>query len=149
MSTMNVTSIVNPYRQISLNAANPSQSNLQSLASALQSGNLTAAQNAFATFEQSFSASNSQQGSSQSGQSSPVNSDIQTLSSALKSGNLTSAQSAFLQLQKDMQTQQGSGHHHHGGGGQGQAVQALISALSSNSSTSTNSTTGNLLNVTA
>jgi hypothetical protein len=138
MSTMNVTSIVNPYRQYSLSSANPSQSNLQSLSSALQSGNLTAAQNAFASFEQSFSSSNSQQApSSQSSQSNPVTNDIQTLSSALNSGNLTSAQQAFAQLQKDMQAQQGSGHHHHhgGGGGQGQAIQSLISSLSSNGTT--------------
>ena len=152
MATMNVTSIVNPYRQYSLSSANPSQSSLQSLSSALQSGNLTAAQNAFASFEQSFSGSNSQQTSSQSGQSNPVTNDIQSLSSALNTGNLTSAQQAFVQLQKDMQAQQSSGHHHHhgGGGGQGQAIQSLISSLSSSSSTSSNSTTtGNTLNVTA
>ena len=125
----------------------------ESLELALQSGNLTAAQNAFASFEQSYTSSNGQQSSSQSSQSSPVSNDIQSLSSALSSGNLTSAQQAFQQLQKDMQTQQASGHHHHhggGGGAQGQAIQSLIASLSSSGSSSSSSgTTGNTLNVTA
>jgi hypothetical protein len=150
MSSLSINSVTNPYQTYGQNSSSQNQSNFQSLANALQSGNLSAAQSAFTSLEQTFQNQNSQQ----PGQSNPVSNDIQSLSSALNSGNLTSAQQAFAQLQKDMQTQQASGHHHHhhgGGGSQGQAIQSLVSSLSSSSSagSSSSSTTGNTLNVTA
>jgi hypothetical protein len=124
------------------------QSDLQNLGQALQSGNLTAAQSAFATLQKAYQSQTSQSTSS-SGTTSPVSSDLTTLANALNTGNLTSAQAAFTQLQKDQQTQSGGHHHHHGG--MGGAVQSLISQLSNSSSSSSSgtSTTGQTLNVQA
>jgi hypothetical protein len=122
-----------------------SQSSYQSLANALQSGNLTAAQTAFATFEQSFQDQTGNQTASAS-HSNTINNDLQSLSNALNSGNLTSAQQAFAQLQKDMTTEQ-TGRHRHHGSNEGAIVNGLIAPLAS-ASNSTN-TTGNTLNVTA
>ena len=119
-----------PYAQNS----SSTQSDLQNLGQALQSGNLTAAQSAFATLQKAYQTQGSQS-TSTSGAASPVSSDLTTLANALNTGNLTSAQAAFSQLQKDQQAQSGGGHHHHHGG-MGGAVQSLISQLSSSSSSS-------------
>jgi hypothetical protein len=147
MSSLSVNSLTNPYQTYLQSSSSQSRSNnFQSLANALQSGNLSGAQSAFSALEQSYQSQNGQ--SSTSNQNSTINNDFQNLSSALNSGNLSSAQQAFAQLQKDMQSQQ-TGHHHHHGGSQGQAVQSLISSLASNSNSSSTSGTGNTLNVTA
>jgi hypothetical protein len=153
MSSLSVNSLTNPYQAYAQNASNQQQSTFQTLSNALSSGNLSAAQTAFASIQQS----NQNQSGQQSNQSnSSVNNDIQSLANALNSGNVGSAQQAFAQLQKDMQTQQVSGHHHHHHGGgsdntQSQAVQSFVASLASSSggSSSSSSTTGNNLNVTA
>jgi hypothetical protein len=89
------------------------------LASAIQSGNLTAAQSAFSTLQglssqgQSSTVSPSGNSSSASSSGNTISNDFAALGQALQSGNITNAQSAFAQLQTDMQAQQSSGHHHH------------------------------------
>jgi len=101
----------------------------------LQSGNLSAAQTAFASLQQSQNP-----GTQSTSSNNPVTADMTSLANALNSGNLSAAQASYTQLQKDSQAQ-GIGHHHHhhggGGGGMGSAVQSLMSQLTSPSSTST------------
>jgi hypothetical protein len=89
------------------------------LASALQSGNLSTAQSAFTSWQQDLTsiAPPNQQSTQQSqpfGSNSQANSDFQSLSSALQSGDISSAQQAFANLKQDLQSS-GSvrGHHHH------------------------------------
>ncbi len=133
-----------PYAQ----SQSSTKSDFQNLGQALQSGNLTAAQSAFAALQKDYQSQNSQS-TSTSGANSPVSSDLTTLANALNTGNLTTAQAAFSQLQKDQQAGTGGHHHHHGA--MGGAVQAVVSQLSSSSSSpsSNSSTTGNVLNVQA
>lgn len=115
------------------------------LASALQSGNLSTAQSAFTSWQQDLTsiAPPNQQSTQQSqpfGSNSQANSDFQSLSSALQSGDISSAQQAFANLKQDLQSS-GSvrGHHHHhrtgtqnnsntGIGAQGTATSAAATA---------------------
>jgi hypothetical protein len=101
-------SYVNPYAQV--------KQDFKSLGTALQSGNLSDAQQAFAALQQDNpNIGQSQGGSTQGGQnSSQANQAFQNLSSALQSGDLSGAQQAFAQLQQGMQgAGKGHGHHHH------------------------------------
>ena len=96
------------------------------LAQALQDGDLTGAQKAYADLQslqkgnQSGTNTNTNSGSSQN----PLQADFAALGQALSSGNLSQAQSDFTQLQADLknayQNQAGiqgagahHGHHHH------------------------------------
>ena len=77
------------------------------LASALQSGNLTDAQSAFAALEQALqtqSGTASTASNTTSTTNDPIANDLNALGQALSSGSLTQAQSAFSQLQSDIQT---------------------------------------------
>jgi hypothetical protein len=118
------------------------------LASALQSGNLSTAQSAFTSWQQDLTsiAPPNQQSTQQSqpfGSNSQANSDFQSLSSALQSGDISSAQQAFANLKQDLQSSGSSGsvhrhHHHHrtgtqnnsntGIGAQGTATSAAATA---------------------
>jgi len=92
------------------------------LSSALQSGNLTAAQSAYNTLAASPLA-----------QSGPFASAIQQIGQDLQSGNLSDAQSALSSLQQQMQAHR---HHHHHGGGVKGADQTDASQPGSTSQTS-------------
>ncbi len=86
------------------------------LASALQSGDLSGAQKAFAAMQQSqpnFSATTQTQNAQQASVQNPLAADFSALGKALQSGDLTAAQAAFKQLQLDMQSVGGARHHHH------------------------------------
>src|ERR1700724_3424153 len=112
------------------------------LAKALQSGDLSGAQSAFASLQQGLQSqglitqTTATTPSTTNSGTDTISSDFNALGSALSSGNLTLAQSAFSQLQKDIQTAQqaagsqgqsltqglsemvkGNHHHHHHGDG--------------------------------
>lgn len=84
-----------------------SQQAFQSLQQSLASGNLTAAQSAFNTYNQ-LNQSRTTDGSSGSTSSgspaSQLSIDLVALGSAISSGNLSTAQSAFATLQSDMKS---------------------------------------------
>ncbi len=92
-------------------AVNPQQQQnpLSQLSQALQSGNLQAAQQAYASFTQNAPAS-------QSGQSNPFGQAISQIGTALSSGDIAQAQSTLQSLQSQMKAHHG-GHHHHKAGG--------------------------------
>lgn len=88
----------------------------QSLASALQSGDLSGAQQAFQDLQQlqsSSSSSDPSQSGSSSNSTNPLSADFSALGQALQSGDLATAQSDFAQLQQDMQSLFQTHHHHH------------------------------------
>lgn len=80
----------------------------QNLASALQTGDLSGAQKAFAQLQQDGPKAVQTQNSQKSNQSNGQNNPFQALASALQSGDLSGAQQAFSQVQQNMKT-----HHHH------------------------------------
>ena len=63
MSSLSINSLTNPYQAYAQNSSNQQQSTFQTLSNALSSGNLSAAQAAFASLQQS----NQNQSGQQSG----------------------------------------------------------------------------------
>jgi outer membrane protein assembly factor BamD (BamD/ComL family) len=118
-ATQNTQNNPSPFQQI--------QTDFQQLGQDLQAGNLTGAQQDFATLQQALPSGQSQ---SQQNTASPIAQALTALSQALQSGNLQDAQTAFTTLQGDIQQQQGSGqvrHHHHHGGNSSQSTASAAS----------------------
>jgi hypothetical protein len=104
-----------PLTNLQASNARSTFSAFEELASALQSNNLSAAQQAYNTLSSMMP-----NAASGSGSSSPFDTAFQALGQALQSGNLQGAQQAFSNLQQDAIQGAGMGghhHHHHGGGG--------------------------------
>jgi hypothetical protein len=98
----------------SLQSTNQQQRNeFQQLTQALQSGNLSNAQQAFSALTNSATTSGLQ--------SVQLTQDLSKLASDLQSGNLTSARQAYSSIQQNLQhSSPVAAHHHrphHGGGG--------------------------------
>jgi hypothetical protein len=93
--------------------SNAAAADFESLAQALQSGDIAGAQQAWSTLKQDAPwIARASSSSAANGTSSPVASALQTLGSALQSGDAAGAQQAFASLQQA--TQSGHhGHHHH------------------------------------
>ncbi|MGA2079249.1 MAG: hypothetical protein ABSH53_01345 [Holophaga sp.] len=126
-SSLNVTSATGTPQWSQAN--NP----FQQLSQALASGNLSAAQQAYAAIQQ-----NAPQGAvAQNGQGSTQQNAFAALGQALQSGNLAAAQQAFAQLQ------QAGGHHHHHH--HGQESQAASSASGDTLTITGNSGTINII----
>lgn len=110
----------------------------RTLVSSLNSGNLSAAQQAYASLTQD-------QGNGQgpfANPNSPVSQALNQIGQALQNGDLTGAQQALSSLQ---QTRGGHHHHgHHGGGGDNP-----LAGSNSSPSGSSDSSTTNSLNITA
>jgi len=124
---------VNPFRQL--------RQDFQALGSALQSGNLGAAQSAMSSLQQaqqSLPAPPSTMVSLQGGTGSgSIGGEMSTLAADLQSGNLSAAQSAYQQIQSQMQQAQGAAHHGGHGGHHGGGLGALLGASASSSTDST------------
>ena len=93
--------------------AQQTSADFQAIASTLQSGNITQAQQAFAQLQKDNPKLAQAMNSAPSSSDSPALTDLKTLASALKSGDLSGAQQAFTQLQQDVQATTGKHHHHH------------------------------------
>ena len=106
MSVTGVASTSNTYQTSSTNPYAQVKQDFQNLGKALQSGNLSDAQQAFATLQQDSPTSGQPQGNQSSNASNPM----QDLGNALQSGDLSGAQTAFAQMQK---AGKGHGHRHH------------------------------------
>jgi hypothetical protein len=114
------------------------QSEFQQLGQDLQAGNLTQAQQDYATLSQNLP--NTQTGptsgttAATANSSNPIAQAFTALAQDLQSGNISGAQQDYATIQQDSQRQQqGSSpvhhHHHHGGGGGGQQGSQISSAL--------------------
>jgi hypothetical protein len=100
---------------------NAARQSFTQLVSALQSGDLSAAQNAYATFTQNAG--------SQLDANSPFAQAINQIGQDLQSGNIGGAQQTLNSLQQSAGAHHA--HHHHGGGGG--ISQALDSSATSTS----------------
>ena len=158
MSISSISSNSDNYQSYLANGSNSlrqqSQQDFNSLAAALQSGDLSGAQNAFAslmqlipnlsssTNGQTQSAATSSTSNSSNG-TSTVKSDFSVLGQALQSGDLTSAQNDFSKLMQDVQSI-GRGHHHHHHHKTSASSQDTTNASATGSTTGTNSVTTDL-----
>src|SRR5450631_952267 len=104
------------------------------LTSAIASGNLSAAQNAYAAFTQAGG----------NDPNSPIAQAVSQIGDALQSGDIGKAQAAVSALQQQMQAMKGAhhhhGHHHGGGGDKSQSASASPSSSSDPTTASTAST---------
>jgi thioredoxin-like negative regulator of GroEL len=108
----------------------------QQLTQAINSGDLTVAQQTYQAITQQLN-----QGGQSASSTSPLASDMSAIGQALNSGNITGAQQALATLQSDAQKLGGHHHHHH-------KTQAA-STTSTTAATSTNPLLGSNLNVSA
>lgn len=112
---MSVSAVSNPQ----IYQPNPQQQNFrqdfQALTSALQSGDLADAQQAYSTLMQD----NPQLASTSSGSGNPMQQALASIGSSLQSGDVKGAQDALSSLQQNMKAHHGGHHHHHGGSGVG------------------------------
>ncbi len=149
MTVSGVCASTNSYQATIQSNVKQRQQDFQSLADALQAGNLQGAQHAFAALQKDRSSRAqvaSVTGTPQAGQSSPIRQDVQALQSALQSNDLAGAQKVLTTFQQDLQ-HVGQAHHHrpHHGGGQGgtpQTLASFVSGLYSGSSSTPPSSSG-------
>ena len=137
-SISSVSSATTPYNQTT-NQGGFGQlvQNFNAIGSALQSGDLSTAQSALTTFQQSLQGGSQTTASQPFGKNSQANTDYQSLTSSLQSGDLAGAQKAFASLQNDLKPTQSThaahkGHHHHHGSS---ATAAAPAATTSGSTT--------------
>lgn len=128
MSISSITSNSDYYQNYLINGSTSlkqqGQQDFKSLADALQSGDLSGAQSAFAALLQLFpnssspannqtqSAATSSAASSSNGTNSITN-DLGALGQAIQSGDLAGAQNDFSKLMQDIKLIGGGHHHHH------------------------------------
>lgn len=137
MSISNISSATNPFLTSMQSGIKQRNSDFSALGQALNTGDLSGAQQAFAAFQsdqqnlfsilqsQSSQQSNLQNGGTQQGN------PLQALQQALSSGDLSGAQQAFAALQQTMT--HGHHHHHHGGGVQNSTQSASLTSTGSDS----------------
>jgi len=110
----------------------------KALQSALQSGDLTGAQQAFANFQQDAPSSSP---AGKKTQNTQAVADFQSLQSALQTGDLNAAQKAFASWQQDLQSAGKAHHHHHH-----HKSEPAVDGTSASTTASILPTSGSLLN---
>ncbi|HUA68768.1 MAG TPA: hypothetical protein VMA13_09500 [Candidatus Saccharimonadales bacterium] len=116
MTISSVGATTNSYPTSSTDGFTQLFNDFKSIASDIQSGDLTTAQSALSTFESDLQSNGGQNPLSQLfSNNSTLGTDLQNLQTALQSNNSSSAQSAFQTLIQDMQTamQTHGTHRHH------------------------------------
>jgi thioredoxin-like negative regulator of GroEL len=111
------------------------------LTSAIQSGDLSAAQSAYTALTQA----QPNQGSG------PFSQALSQIGDALQSGDIGKAQQAMAALQQQMQAMKGAHHHHghHHAGGGGDKSQSASASPSTSSDPTASTTSTNLVDVSA
>jgi hypothetical protein len=136
------------------NPADPRQQ-LLALAKAINSGNLTGAQQAFAQLSQTLGGNSNGGGGSNTNTNNPNDPFSQALDAigqALQSGDISGAQQALASLQQ--QAQSGRAHHHHGGhrggaGANGGTNASTATSPLTSATTGAGATVGTAVDVTA
>jgi hypothetical protein len=149
MSVSGVSSGDNSYWQSMQSTNTQRRQDVKALSDALNNGDLSAAQSAFANLKSLGGPQPPQASSSQPSQGSAAN-PLQSLASALQSGDLAGAQAAFATLEKNHGMHRHHGHH--GGPGMppppgGDSTQPAPADSTSGGDPATQ--TGSTLNVTA
>ena len=115
MSISGITSVTNPNQTAYTSPFAQAKQDMQALGTALSSGNLSDAQQAYAQLQQNLPAGATSQGSQNNDSTSGT---LQSIGSSLQSGNISDAQQAFAKLQGMKGAGKGHHHHHKGGGSQ-------------------------------
>jgi hypothetical protein len=135
------TSSINSYQP---NDQQQFQQQFTLLVKALQSGDLSGAQQAYSALTQLQG-----NGSAPSDPNSPFAQALSKIGQALQSGDLTGAQQALSALQQQLQQAQGTHHHHHHHHAAKSASSTTSPSSSSGSADSASSTLGGATNIIA
>ena len=150
MSIQGISAATNPYVASMQKSSSARSSQFNALASALQSGDITAAQDDFSQIQSLFSnTQNTQRAASSqvSGKQTQLGSDFDALGKALNSGDTKAAQVAFAKLTQDMQATGKTHHHHHGAKAPDQSTMPTTPAVSSADNTAASYLSGSKVNV--
>jgi hypothetical protein len=110
MTVLGITSATSPYQTGNTSPAAQALQDFQALGNALKSGDLSGAQQAFATLQQNLPSAGQAQTSHNPDS---ARQGIQNLGNALQSGNISDAQQVYAKLQQNMGEIKGRGHHAH------------------------------------
>ena len=114
MSISGISSTTSAYQADVQSALQRLKTDFMDLAESLDSGDLAAAQKAFAALMQDLQSAGQEQSSDQTGAAGQQTYDLGALAKALTSGDLAGAQKAFAALTQDIQgTGRAHRHHHH------------------------------------
>ncbi len=150
MSAISSVSSTNPYQATNLNAFVQFVNDFNALGSALQSGSLSAAQNALTAFQKNLPGGTSSPSSQPFGSNSQANTDYQALANAVQGGDLSGAQQAYANLQGDLDGgQKARRHGHHHANGDAASTQQTSATDDTSDSSSATDTSDVLLDVVA
>src|SRR5690349_11494920 len=110
---MSITSVSSNAAAYQPPQQNGMRQNFQQLTQAIQSGDLSSAQTAYASLIQALPNQGANAANGAAGQNNPFQQAIQSIGSALQSGNISGAQQALQAFQSQMKGAH-HGHHHHG-----------------------------------
>ena len=136
ISSTNVFELVQAQRNLSQNAqnsANPIQQiegDFNQLGQDLQAGNLTQAQQDFATLSSALTSAQTTLGNANANGANAIQQAFSSLQQDLQAGNTSAAQQDFAALQQSLQGAAGR-HFHHRNGGAAQEINALTQDLGS------------------
>jgi soluble cytochrome b562 len=132
-----VSSTTNPYSLTNQTGFDQVVKDFDAISNALQSGDISSAQTALATFQKDLQNTPQTSGNQPFANNGQANTDYQSLVGALQNGDLSNAKRAFVNLQADLNGAQATtkassrGHHRHGSGGV--STSTLINSLATNS----------------
>ncbi len=148
MSVQGISSYTNPYVSSTQSSSSTMSSDFSNLVTAIQSGDLKSAQNAFSQIQSLMQSSQGTTTQQTNGQQSQLSSDFAALGKALQSGDISGAQDALKKLGQDMQTQStGKAHHHHHHHGGGTSSQSTASTTGVTAPIGSTSSSGSNVNV--
>ena len=150
MSSVNSVSWANsPYQATNQSSFAQFIKDFKAIGSALQSGDVSSAQSALATFQQDLQGNSQASATQPFGKNSHANTDYQSLTSALQSGDLAAAQKAFASLQTDLKAAHKTHHHHHHGSSTTPPTTPANNTTTSSAVDNDGDNNGGLVNVTA
>jgi hypothetical protein len=148
MSVQGISSITNPYLPNVQNSSSTLGNDIKNLVTAIQSGDLKSAQNAFSQIQGVMQTSQETTAEQSGGQQSQFNADFAALGNALQSGDISGAQDALKKLGQDLQPQStGKAHHHHHHHGGGAPSQSTASTTGVTAPIGSASSSGSNVNV--
>ena len=147
MSVQGISSSSSLFTPNAKNNSSSIGSDVKNLVTAIQSGDLKGAQNAFSQIQNLMQSSQGTPVQQTNGQQSQLSADLAAVGSALQAGDINGAQDALKKLGQDMQSTAKTHyhHHHHGGGDQTQAAASTTGVTAPIGSTSSSGSNVNVL----
>lgn len=147
MSVQGISSSSSLFTPNAKNNSSSIGSDVKNLVTAIQSGDLKGAQNAFSQIQSLIQSTPGASAQQNNGQQRQLSTDLAAIGSALQSGDISGAQVALKKLGQNMQSTAKTRHHHrhHGGGEQSQAAASATGVTAPIGTTSSSGSNVNVL----